>query len=1036
MSAALPSSLIPVDAPSAEAAAPAQSPPATVPSPPTASAPADSDVLAGVGAPLQSPSAAAPSSDVASASGVTGAPGVVGVALTPAPSSAALAVSPPSVPAGAATVATIESAPSSSLSVVPAARVSSGSIVSGQTAEAELLGVRVWASEPDRMRSDLCALANKVSDRVRAPSLASSFSPCPHGLLFEATLKLLKKSTVDPSCLEPLAFMVPGLSAIVSASGSTAALAAQLSTVQAQLKAATKSRLDVVNQLKLVRRRNDALQDRVNELEQARPASSASKSSPSASGPSSVAPMSKVEELKARVSKVEHERDEALRQVRTLEAAHAREAKQAQGELSDYKDLGTVADLQTAMLELRAYRASGSPAEVEDRERRLKNLAIFALRVAIVYDRSLSEFESIAGRVLLGYDRRGRLLESLFHLIAGDAPGIADRLPGVITAVVPDLAAEDERRPDTGRALSALVTALESSQDPEEGQVSSQRSSLFGLHNLPTADEVRALLQDRPSRLQVDFSAVPFFDDPDTEAAFAGLVRGGSFSADVIAGLRGRLSSADQTSLDAIVVAESAHAPLPDSSTASGSSVVDASRQAADALPKSPSPTSQTDHLPAGVDSPTHSPDSSPRVGSKNRPLRVASSPDDDESEADEEEDRQDDSGGETESRLNDDVEDEEDARSGGSDVSADDDDEAVRFPNAVPSLGPVTKLLRSDLSTVRASRASFAKSRGDFNSFVQRAIAYRAESDIDGMWPEEPSSYMERSRVLNFPREVSWMLGLFDGEISTPTTQEYPELVRAAGSHPVDARDLGVYYKTRPWAALQSPPTPVSFKPDDPRFARVYSNLKLMYERHAQVLWERTHYFLPLPDTDERRVFLHLRRKRNSSFTPIWNGYLEAVVELIRDGVSLDVLLDPVFYWPPAHGVIVVLPRKQETINEAVLRVDRLEPERTFFVGEFASEHPVHRIRAARRLPFKLAPSVRPSPPATPPKSKGKSSAKSAAKSASAKSSSAGTVASASVSRSSTSARHPASSPSGEWSLSLLAWVAALIQFPSASVT
>ncbi|GLE04084.1 hypothetical protein PINS_up012995 [Pythium insidiosum] len=149
--------------------------------------------------------------------------------------------------------------------------------------------------------------------------------------------------------------------------------------------------------------------------------------------------MTKVEELKARVSKVEHERDEALRQVRSLEATRAREAKQTQGEVSDYKDLGTVADLQTAMLELRAYRTSGSPAEIEDRERRLKNLAIFALRVAIVYDRSLSEFESVAGRVLLGYDRRGRLLESLFHLIAGDAPGIAESRsgggPGVFSEV-------------------------------------------------------------------------------------------------------------------------------------------------------------------------------------------------------------------------------------------------------------------------------------------------------------------------------------------------------------------------------------------------------------------------------------------------------------------------------------------------------------------------------------------------------------------------------------------------------------------------
>ncbi|GLE06821.1 hypothetical protein PINS_up016447 [Pythium insidiosum] len=436
----------------------------------------------------------------------------------------------------------------------------------------------------------------------------------------------------------------------------------------------------VTNQLKLVRRRNDALQNRVNELEQAHRASSASKSSP----------MSKVEELKARVSRVEHERDEALRQVRSLEAARALEAKQPQ-----------------------------------------------ALHVAIVYDRSLSEFESVAGLVLLGYNRRGHLLESLFHLIAGDAPGIADRLPGVITAVAPDLAAGDERRPDTGRALRALVTALESSQDPEEGQVSSQRSSLFGFHDLPTADEV-----------------------------------------------------------------QSAHAPLPDSSTASGSSLVGASRQAADALPKSQSPPSKNDPPPAGVSSPTHSPDASPRVDSKNRPLRVASSPDDDASEAEEEEDRHDDSGSETESRLNDDAGDEESARSEGSDVSADDDDETIRFPNAVPLLGPVTKLLRSDLSTVRASRASFAKSRGDFNSFVQRAIAYRAESDIDGMWPEEPSSYMERSRMLNFPREASWMLGLFEGEISTPTTQEYPELVRAAGSHPVDARDLGVYYKPRPWAA------------------------------------------------------------------------------------------------------------------------------------------------------------------------------------------------------------------------------------------
>ncbi|KAJ0394683.1 hypothetical protein ATCC90586_008837 [Pythium insidiosum] len=242
----------------------------------------------------------------------------------------------------------------------------------------DLLGARVWASEPDRMRSDLGTLASKVSDHVRSRSLTSRFDPVRHGLVFERVLKILKKATQQPALLADFAFLVEGLG---------------------------------------------------------RP-------------PMSQAPSGRIlTEEERTIRLVEAERASLKGRVAVLEAEHS--------DLTDQLVESRTQRRRIAKLraELEAFKALGSsPEEIGSREQRLQAVMTYAMTLAQIFDRASCEYEAVLGKLILGYDRRGR--------------------------------------------------------------------------QLPSAEEIRSLMQDRPSRLQLDFASLPFLDQPDVVSVFEGLTKG------------------------------------------------------------------------------------------------------------------------------------------------------------------------------------------------------------------------------------------------------------------------------------------------------------------------------------------------------------------------------------------------------------------------------------------------------------------------------------------------------------------------------
>ncbi|KAJ0392807.1 hypothetical protein P43SY_000013 [Pythium insidiosum] len=116
--------------------------------------------------------------------------------------------------------------------------------------------------------------------------------------------------------------------------------------------------------------------------------------------------------------------------------------------------------------ELEAFKALGSsPEEIGSREQRLQAVMTYAMTLAQIFDRASCEYEAVLGKLILGYDRRGRVLESFFRLASGDSADVQGRLP-------------------------------------------------------------RAMAADRPSRLQLDFASLPFLDQPDVVSVFEGLTKG------------------------------------------------------------------------------------------------------------------------------------------------------------------------------------------------------------------------------------------------------------------------------------------------------------------------------------------------------------------------------------------------------------------------------------------------------------------------------------------------------------------------------
>ncbi|KAJ0391164.1 hypothetical protein P43SY_010538 [Pythium insidiosum] len=147
------------------------------------------------------------------------------------------------------------------------------------------------------------------------------------------------------------------------------------------------------------------------------------------------------------------------------------------------------------------------------------------------------------------------------------------------------------------------------------------------------------------------------------------------------------------------------------------------------------------------------------------------------------------------------------------------------------------------------------------------------------------------------------WQLGLFRDEVLAPKTSEYSKFVTAATHRYPTMDEIDAFYATQPWKRILRHVEPTLSDEDVAHFSTMFKNAKALYQRHAQALWERSHYFLPADDApsgkpgvrSRRAVFLDRRRKRNSDLTPVWLGHLELLLgAIVASDSDVDTLLDP----------------------------------------------------------------------------------------------------------------------------------------------
>ncbi|GLE02344.1 hypothetical protein PINS_up011182 [Pythium insidiosum] len=587
----------------------------------------------------------------------------------------------------------------------------------------------------------------------------------------------------------------------------------------------------------------------------------------------------------------------------------------------------------------------------------------FAVTVAQVYERSCREYEAVFGSVLLSYDRRGRVIESLFQLAKGEAPDLDSRLPRALGAVFPDLKTELSRGISGDDALRGLISALEAAE-ASDGSSAGVSPRLFGLDQLPSSPEVRRLLEDRSARLPVDLATCPLFDHPDKSTVLEGLLRGNwkklrKGSVDKKAKKVAKAEAVgSEVPLAAAVSATARGAPL--SSAASGASP-DADPCAMDVDSSGQVESGEVDNFPGGSDDEYVVSSGDDRGGGdqddaedevSDAEAGAADGDDDDQVASDEE-------------IVLAPVASKKKAISDGED---DDSDVVEVLPSKTRARPSTSHLLKSKTRTTKMSKKGFLEARESFSRFLERVVAKRQKLPIpkDALWPVGPAIGDERTRMVTHTREFPWFLGFFEGERNTPTVQEYAMLTNEADARQVTICEVEDFYATEPWRVLYPPPEPRSFNKRDRRFEVLYNNTRLLYKRHGQVFWERTHYIMPVdaqlanPKTGKleeysREAFLDERRRRNGTLTPHWVAHLELISDLIGSGVSPDIFLDPFFYWPPAYGMMTITPDEGTSLETHCRFVDDQQPERLFFRGRDGRDVMLHPAFPLRRLPFDI---------------------------------------------------------------------------------
>jgi hypothetical protein len=246
------------------------------------------------------------------------------------------------------------------------------------------------------------------------------------------------------------------------------------------------------------------------------------------------------------------------------------------------------------------------------------------------------------------------------------------------------------------------------------------------------------------------------------------------------------------------------------------------------------------------------------------------------------------------------------------------------------------------------------------------RAAAF-AEAHPDGSadpWPVGPPTLDDFPAHPAQLREIPWQFFLMEDERWPPTNQEHRALLRAdeKSYRLVDLDEANRLYASEPWAVLTDPPHPRSFDPfsGDATLRAFYDKTVALYQQDAQVLWERTHFLLldsasvasRRGDTQSASAFYDARRARNSRHTHRWDIHL-AEVQSMLSVVGLDLLLDPFLYWPPAYGVVLLLPEDSDSLGSCVTAADLRDPARLYFrtPGGIAAHRAAFGIEGVHRL-------------------------------------------------------------------------------------
>ncbi|KAJ0391443.1 hypothetical protein ATCC90586_012202 [Pythium insidiosum] len=568
------------------------------------------------------------------------------------------------------------------------------------------------------------------------------------------------------------------------------------------------------------------------------------------------------------------------------------------GELADVAQTRS-AQITGLQQELDAYRPLGTAEEVQTASDRWRAIAEVLFRLLADSERVYAQYEAVLGPVLLQLDRRCSSLSAILQSLAGVPSPPLQAARGLLPGLV-DLGADpDVATVDLKTAIETLQQRLSAEDASADTVVDLARHPLA----IVASAEFQSLLRPTDSS-GGGRSLLRVLDEPALAALHESLRATGRLSPLRLFGV----SSIDPLSSNASSATTTANGCADPGDVPA----MDGDRSESDdfGAPLTPSRSNKRRRLRqggrpnkqqrgsasgSGVVAPSPSPAPSPKV------IVLSGS---DQSESSE-----------------------------GSDVDMGSDD-GETLPLVVLAQSS-RKKHRIDMPT---TQSKLVKARdAELRRFKLNDEAHGSSRPWPFSDPRRRDTPDSVAQLAAFP----WQLGLFRDEVLAPKTSEYSKFVTAATHRYPTMDEIDVFYATQPWKRILRHVEPTLFDEDDAHFSTMFKNAKALYQRHAQALWERSHYFLPADDApsgkpgvrSRRAIFLDRRRKRNSDLTPVWLGHLELLLgAIVASDSDVDTLLDPFFVWTPVFGVELAIPRLGESLSACVRRLDAAEPQRLYF--------------------------------------------------------------------------------------------------------